>query len=195
MGIEGAVSRVRFDLPGMPEEIAAVSRAVSRRKAEFITGRYCARQALKRIGVIAAGPILKGNGGLPIWPDGVVGSISHTSELVIAIVGRTGQIHAVGIDVERMAELAWDVNAMVTAPGDAAFPVGALLEGSLRFACKEAAFKCWYVAGGARIIEFSEARLEVSGNSFVAIMPTPGPSRIEGRWAMENGHWWCVAWC
>src|SRR5437763_335927 len=60
-----------------PEERACIARAVPKRRAEFATGRVCARQALERLGV-AVGPLLPHPDRSPAWPPGIVGSISHT---------------------------------------------------------------------------------------------------------------------
>ena len=64
------------DLAALPEEEPLIARAVAKRRNEFVTVRYCARQALGELGVPPV-PILKGDKGEPCWPDGVVGSLTH----------------------------------------------------------------------------------------------------------------------
>jgi 4'-phosphopantetheinyl transferase EntD len=62
-----------------------------------------AKRALSMIGVNGV-ELPKGAGGKPIWPEGVVGSITHARsgpEGHIAVaVGRNQDVRAVGIDVE-----------------------------------------------------------------------------------------------
>ncbi len=57
-----AAAEMYDDPPGLtalPEEAALVARAVAKRRNEFTTVRYCARQALGELGVGPV-PILKG---------------------------------------------------------------------------------------------------------------------------------------
>jgi len=68
------------------------------RVAEFARGRACARRALLAVGLRPT-PILMGADGEPLWPDTVVGSISHTPGYTCALVARG--LDAVGVDVER----------------------------------------------------------------------------------------------
>nr|WP_269084989.1 hypothetical protein [Mycolicibacterium peregrinum] len=71
-----AAAELYDDPPGLtalPEEAELVARAVAKRRNEFTTVRYCARQALGELGVGPV-PILKGDKGEPCWPDGIVGS-------------------------------------------------------------------------------------------------------------------------
>src|SRR3979409_2186680 len=53
----------------LPEEEPLIARSVAKRRNEFVTVRYCARQALGELGV-APVPILKGAKGDHCWPDG-----------------------------------------------------------------------------------------------------------------------------
>ncbi len=64
------------DLAPLPEEEPLIARSVAKRRNEFVTVRYCARQALVDLGLQPV-PILKGDKGEPCWPDGVVGSLTH----------------------------------------------------------------------------------------------------------------------
>jgi 4'-phosphopantetheinyl transferase EntD len=59
-----------------PEEEAAVGNAVEKRRREFVTARACAREALAQLG-LPAQPIPAGPRGEPVWPQGVVCSITH----------------------------------------------------------------------------------------------------------------------
>src|SRR5205814_1840165 len=63
-------------------ESAAVLEAVARRRDEFLTGRTFARRALAELGCPATA-IPVGEGRMPIWPDGYLGSISHCEGLCV----------------------------------------------------------------------------------------------------------------
>ncbi|MFL5884840.1 MAG: 4'-phosphopantetheinyl transferase, partial [Thermoleophilaceae bacterium] len=80
-----------------PEEEALVARAVAKRRNEFVTGRALARRALSTLGVA---PVAIGRGarGQPLWPGGIVGSITHCRGYRACAVARFDEIASVGID-------------------------------------------------------------------------------------------------
>src|ERR1700712_2039346 len=97
-----ACAELYSDPPGlspMAEEEPLIERSVAKRRDEFITVRYCARIALAELGFPPV-PILKGDKGEPCWPDGVVGSITHTAGYRGAVVGRAVAVRSVGVDAE-----------------------------------------------------------------------------------------------
>ncbi len=82
------------------EEKISLGRSSEKRCQDFSTGRWCARQALQALGIDpVAIPI--GKQREPIWPKGLVGSISHTTNYYCAGVSRTKK--ALGIDAERFS--------------------------------------------------------------------------------------------
>jgi 4'-phosphopantetheinyl transferase EntD len=83
-----------------PAESIIVSQAVPKRVADFKTGRYCARRALSTL-INEQPEILQGKGREPLWPNGITGSISHSSKLTGAIVARQVDVIAVGLDIEQ----------------------------------------------------------------------------------------------
>src|SRR5947199_4629357 len=97
-----ACAELYSDPPGlspMAEEEPLIERSVAKRRNEFITVRYCARIALAQLGFPPV-PILKGDKGEPCWPDGVVGSITHTAGYRGAVVGRADAVRSLGVDAE-----------------------------------------------------------------------------------------------
>jgi enterobactin synthetase component D len=89
----------RHDIP-MPE---AIARSVPKRQAEYLAGRLAARQALTPFGL---GHVHIGTGTArePLWPAGILGSISHNRHLAAAVAVDTAVHGAIGIDVESMVE-------------------------------------------------------------------------------------------
>ena len=80
----------------------AVAVAVPKRQTEFFFGRLAARLALFAL----TGQTLNvqiGPDRQPIWPHGVIGSISHDNQFAAAIVLEKGPSSGVGIDVEQIA--------------------------------------------------------------------------------------------
>ena len=82
-----------------PAEAAAVVHAVPGRRLEFAAVRYCARQAMRRIGLPPV-PILPDADGVPRWPTGVVGSMTHCAGYRAAAVARSDRLLGIGIDAE-----------------------------------------------------------------------------------------------
>jgi enterobactin synthetase component D / holo-[acyl-carrier protein] synthase len=81
------------------EEEALGRRAVERRRAFFALGRAAARDALASLGVHHVA-IPRGKSGEPLWPDGFVGSISHSPEAAIAVAARRVDYVGLGVDLE-----------------------------------------------------------------------------------------------
>jgi enterobactin synthetase component D len=80
-----------------------IRNSVNKRQAEFMAGRLCAKLALEAHGHwnvnIAAGTHRQ-----PLWPAGLVGSITHNSDYAAALVcARTTQL-GVGIDIEHRVD-------------------------------------------------------------------------------------------
>lgn len=134
----------------LPEEFPLVKSAVPKRQREFAAARNCARNALAALGEKPL-PILSGARREPLWPEGVVGSITHCDDYCAAAVAYRSQIASLGIDVERNLPLPIDVRNVVTtsreqsdldylqsAMGSDADPA------TLVFSAKESLFKAWY---------------------------------------------------
>jgi 4'-phosphopantetheinyl transferase EntD len=137
--------------PLWPAELSVAASMGEKRRREFTAGRHCARQALVRLGQEpVALPI--GPGRAPVWPPGIIGSISHTDEIAIAAVARQTDLRSLGIDVESadplepgLLELVCrdDERAALTASG-MQLQTGA----KLIFSAKESVYKClWPVSG------------------------------------------------
>lgn len=100
----------RFSVARFDEELFAfhgvrfgssLSGAVRKRRAEFLAGRLCAAQALRRLG--APGLVLTGADRSPVWPAGMIGSITHCDETAMAVALKKENFRGVGIDLERRA--------------------------------------------------------------------------------------------
>jgi 4'-phosphopantetheinyl transferase EntD len=86
-----------------PAESLIAADMTQLRRAQFAAGRACARAALGRIGRTSL-TIASDNDGVPLWPRGVVGSISHKYSQSIAVVGVMETFQGIGIDLERDEE-------------------------------------------------------------------------------------------
>lgn len=189
------------DLAPLPEEEPLIAKSVTKRRNEFITVRFCARLALEGIGVPPV-PILKGDKGEPCWPDGVVGSLTHTEGFRGAAVGRRGAVRSVGIDAEPHGVLPDGVLDAISLPAERV-EIGALPAGlhwdRILFCAKEATYKAWYPVT-KRWLGFEDAHIVFSVDdsgtaggfeSRILIDPAallgPPLSSVRGRWSVRDG--------
>jgi 4'-phosphopantetheinyl transferase EntD len=119
--------------------------AAPRRRRMFALGRAAARDALQQIGVAPA-PIGRGPGGEPLWPDGIVGTISHTGDVAMAIVGRRTDYAGLGMDVELLTPgLSARGARLVCTPAELAWlDDGPPSWRTILFSAKEALFKALF---------------------------------------------------
>ena len=189
------------ELEPMPEERALIARSVDTRRSEFVTARHCARMALEQLGIPPA-PILKGEKGEPRWPDGVVGSLTHTRGYRGAVVGRSAVVRSVGIDAEPHDVLPDGVLNAIGLPAER-HEIGALPTGlhwdRILFCAKEATYKAWFPLT-SRWLGFEDAHITfevdatgVTGSFVSRILIDPaarsGPplSELAGRWSVADG--------
>lgn len=136
-----------------PHEGAAVSGAVPRRIAEFHAGRAAARAAMVALS-LPPRPIPMGPDRAPIWPSGICGSISHSSEACVAAVGLGDDWVGIGIDIEEATALDPLLVAEVCTLSEQAWlgrqpPDERGLMAKLMFSIKESAYKAQYPLSGA----------------------------------------------
>jgi enterobactin synthetase component D / holo-[acyl-carrier protein] synthase len=164
------------------EEADAVAGAVPARRAEFAAGRAVAREAMAALGV---GPVALPVGArrMPVWPRGIVGSITHCAGLVAAAVAWSDDLVAIGIDAEPAVPLEPDVLVVVATPAERAALDGEH-DGTVVFCAKEAFYKCWSALDGP-VLEFHDVEVAFDGGSFAAV--PAGGDRWPGRWAVRNG--------
>ncbi|MGI9308777.1 MAG: 4'-phosphopantetheinyl transferase family protein [Gammaproteobacteria bacterium] len=126
-----------------PAEEAQTGRMVEKRLREFLHGRDCARAALQQLG-FAAGAIPKGDHREPVWPEGIVGSITHSNGTAAAAVAYNKDLRAVGIDIESNEPLNDKLVEMICMPEEIArFSPGTQgNEAKLLFSIKESIYKC-----------------------------------------------------
>ncbi len=177
-----------------------LSGAPARRRAEFATGRACARAALAALGLPAV-PILRGPQGEPQWPAGVAGSITHCAGYRACAAARLRDVAAIGIDAEpncplpdgvledvaAPAELRWLAERRVTAPQ--------VCWDRLLFSAKESVYKAWFPLTG-RSLRFEDVAVtpDPVGRRLTVRLLAPGAaasdrriSQLEGSWLADGG--------
>lgn len=192
------------DVELFPEEEASVARAVEKRRREFTNGRGCARLALERLGValerLGVAPVVipEGARGEPLWPSGVVGSITHCHGYCAAAVARAGDVLSIGIDAEVHAplpegvlkQIAFDRELAMVADRSAGVHLDRLL-----FSAKEAVYKAWFPLAKRWLgFEDADVTIDLGDGTFRALLLVPGPlvggaplTELSGRWAVDDG--------
>lgn len=189
--VAAVVTRADLDTELFAEEVRSLGRAVQRRRREFETGRACARRALARLGLPATA-IASGAAGEPLWPAGVVGSITHCAGLRACAVARARDVRALGIDAEPDAPLPAGVLEAIASGGErdalAAHPDGIAWDRIL-FSCKEAVHKSWYPLHGEGLDAGDvEIRIDAAAGTFAARVRRAGrEADLSGRWAVAAG--------
>lgn len=147
-------------------------RAVRKRKAEFLAGRWVARQALASL-CIDNVFVYRNEDSSPQWPYGVVGSISHNSDTALCAVHYEWDVGGVGIDIQSwiLPKIAFEIQHMVTLPQEINFlknkpatvNFNHLL--TLVFSAKESLFKalypkvqCWFDFLDAKVLDIDWQR-------------------------------------
>lgn len=88
-----------------PEEEQLLSpQAVEKRRREFLMGRTAARLALQELGIAPPPAIMRGERREPLWPQGIVGSITHAGDYAVAAVAREANVLSIGIDIEKVKQ-------------------------------------------------------------------------------------------
>jgi 4'-phosphopantetheinyl transferase EntD len=131
------------ELALLPDEMAAFAGSVIKVRRASGAARIVARQLLSRFGQ-ALRPIPKSTGGMPVWPDGFVGSLAHDARIAVAAMARQNDFSSVGIDVEPAEPLAPDLLDIVATPRERQTIRDDPLHGRLLFSVKEAIYKAVY---------------------------------------------------
>lgn len=179
------------------------SAATSRRR-EFAAGRYCARVAMRHLGH-AGGPVTVAGDRSPIWPDGAIGSISHSGILAGAAVAldRSG-MRSIGLDIEPASPLECDLIAEICVEDEMSWlssrPAAEqpLLAKAI-FCAKEAAYKSQYpLSRQLTGFDTLQIDLDIDAGSFVArclsdALPFRSGDMLRGSIWLTHGHFISVA--
>lgn len=157
-----------------PVEAGGLSKeAVISRRREFAAGRACAAGLMNNVGLPSA-PVAVAKDRSPVWPDGVVGSISHSRTLAgAALALRASGICSIGLDIEELEPLADDLIDEICIDSERRWlasqkaPHGLLSKAI--FSAKEAVYKCQYpITHETFGFEMIEIKLQIPQCRFVA---------------------------
>jgi len=153
-----------------------------KRLADFSTGRYCALKALGQLGIYDA-IIPIGEDRAPIWPEGIVGSISHCDSLTGAIVAKSSDHISLGLDIEEIGRVTLDLWDLVFTENEKKYLAGLsdedkLVQSTVIFSIKEAFYKFQYPLTKT-FLDFLDVEVELPGLTQVKVLvETIEPSSI-----------------
>jgi len=119
-----------------------------KRNREFAVGRHCARVALNYFDITAE--VLVDTDRKPIWPAGIVGSISHSQHYAWAAVAKKNAVSGIGIDTEIVVDDATMRQVLKEITVEAERNLLAKIHSDVRtaftvvFSAKESIYKCLY---------------------------------------------------
>lgn len=179
----------------LPESLTG---AVSKRKSEFVAGRYLARKALMALGANTTSVGI-GAHREPLWPHSFIGSISHSKEFAVCAVANQNNVKRIGIDVENFIDVkvARDIvqNVLIESEyklvGNFINPHPVLL--TLIFSAKESLFKALYPEVGC-YFDFHVAQTKIvnyqTGKFILELVQELAPAlpigtRFEGEFEID----------
>jgi len=180
---------------------AALERATAKRRGEFLAGRFCARAAIEALACAPAEPLERDPDGCPVWPPGLVGSISHTSGFATAAVASSREARGLGVDVEPVmsSEAAAEVAGLVARDDETrrvaqAAGMDAMEALTLVFSAKESLFKALYPPTRRHFdyLDCEIVRLDLLARRFAVRLKAPfdaefGGSNFAGRYELIGG--------
>lgn len=183
-----------------PEEEAALGRAVEKRRREFVTARACAREALARLG-LPERAVGSGARGEPIWPAGIVGSITHCSGYRACALAAASELLTIGVDAEVAAPLPSGLIDDIALPEERRWIERADAErpgvswDRLLFSIKESIYKAWFPLARSWLgFEDASVVIDPASGTFTAHLLVPGPTLqglkldgFSGRWLCADG--------
>lgn len=196
------VTATREDLDAVlyPEEETVVGQAVEKRRREFTTARACAREALAQLGQPHQ-PIPSGSRGEPLWPAGIVGSITHCDGYRACAVAHSRDLVTVGVDAEPNQPLPEGVLEDIALPEEREWLryLARQMPGThwdrLLFSIKESVYKAWFPLA-EKWLGFEDAVVSIDQRqmTFNAHLLVPGPyleghelRTFHGSWLVEDG--------
>ena len=182
-----------------PDEREYIRTSNDTRRRQFTAGRSCAHDALRCLGISAL-PVLKGKHGEPLWPEGVIGSISHCHDYAAAAVALRRNYAGIGLDVEPAEPLDRDLRLLVCTAaelemlGRTDIPDIHFWD-RIIFSAKESVYKCIYPLAGV-FLDFQDIEISFSGKAgqFHASVPAALPARsslpheYQGRYVVSSAH-------
>lgn len=158
-----------------PEEAAYIENSVEKRRREFSASRTLARYGMRFFGV-STQPILVGTMRQPLWPAGMIGSITHTETHCAVALGRSCDALSIGIDMETEGRVTRDLWPYIFTSEESAVLKALPAERQLKiagymFSAKEAYFKMQFPLT-ALLAGFTDVTTHMDNSGNMWVRPT-----------------------
>lgn len=180
-----------------------LEKAVLKRQALWLAGRWCACQALQGAGCETLQIPGSGLRGEPLWPEGWIGSISHSDTHISAAVASKPDWGILGLDNQPLIPLTTAVCMRISVEAERQHVPAGMSEQlwyTLIFSAKESLFKALYPQG-KRYFGFNAARLEkvTHNNLQLCLLQDLGAKwkasqRVTGCWNVQEGQVFTAVW-
>ncbi len=174
----------------LPAEEACVVTAVEKRQREFIAGRTQARELLSSMGVQDF-PLIPDDQRCPLWPMGIVGSITHTNDYCAVAIGRTSTVKSIGLDIEQVGRVTNELWPKIFVPQEIEWlstqpEKKRSLLSSIMFSAKEAFYKFQY-PNTKEWLGFADVEIYPTQDHSLLIKVRGSPVH-SGRYTEFDGH-------
>lgn len=198
VGLHFLESRQDLDERLYPEEQEYIRHAAPKRFHEFRTVRALAREGLAELGH-ARPPMVPGEWGEPMWPAGIVGSITHCDGYRAIVVAERAQVRSVGIDAEPNRPLPSSVYRKFSSALERDYVrrleevVPQVCGDILLFSVKESIYKAWFPMTHTRL-RFDQVCVQLlpNGSFHAVLLELPRQTdailhSFDGRWDFSEG--------
>ena len=152
---------------------ALPSSFAAERRRTFALGRLAARRAMIGLGYKPITTLPRKQDGSPEWPEGLIGSISHTADFAVAAVAEARRVGGLGMDIEDLRRAPADggehIAAFVADPAERDWIGHDHLRLIRLFSAKEAILKAFYPRHGTSF-GFEAIHLEPTTEGFNATL-------------------------
>ncbi len=171
-----------------------IQRANSNRLAEYVTGRYCAALAIRKLSGIWHNHI-PSHERRPLWPKGIIGSITHSGNISHCVVAAQSDYSALGIDCEKInlsvSQCIELMDQVLQSDELSVFPsqMAASSQFYLAFSAKETVFKAFdpFIR---QIYDFNKVRLtsiDPDAGKFTYTYRDPFPENLNCEYRSGSG--------
>jgi len=189
-----------------PEKLPEVNFGLSQnRNQEYLLGRSAIKDALGSLGYpptwIERDPLTKS----PVWPEGITGSLSHSSGLALAVVGDSPPILGLGVDLEkanRTIDLGIERHICTQDESDDLRSLhleNHAIRLLLTFSAKESLYKCFFGRVPRDLLRFKNVSLKWESSKWTAHWKFPSEKKYSmettiGYWGMDQNWLWTICW-
>jgi 4'-phosphopantetheinyl transferase EntD len=183
-------------------EARTVRNAIPKRREEFARGRMCAKIAVARL-TGGACVLPRALDGAPVWPGGVVGSLSHCRGLCCAVVGANTKWHNLGVDVETVQAIPERQLLLILTETEMSSCDATAIDPLIVFSAKEAFYKCHFPLFRS-FLRFRDVQIEIEPTTQMdglfhaevldARLPGAAAARlVRGAWSKRGGFLFAAA--